>query len=469
VGVTLLFGIALKNGTLEAITARLVKLCGHRTAILPLVFFFLSFALGAMGPGSIAATAIVAPLAMSAGLSARLPAFLLALMVSIGANAGTLSPISVTGIISVTQMERAGLIGYGANVFAAGFAAHMMVATVAYLLFGGSKLWRAHRDAATPPVHIPPMTAKHWSTVAVLLVWFGLTRGLAPLAFLQARIRARKPDDLSPIDPSAAPDEISPLVVSFNELLARQAQSLQTQQRFLADAAHQMKTPLAGLRTQAELAMRETDPQELRRTLRHIARSTERATHLANQLLALARAEHHASSPGAFQVINLTPLAIEVVRDHVPDAIARSLDLGFEGVEEPVRIVAAPLLVQELLRNLVDNALRYTPANGTITVRVRKDGDSAFLEVEDNGPGIPEAERQRVFDRFYRILGTNVDGSGLGLAIVREIAAQHEALVRLSANPSAAENGPPGILISVEFQALAIEQPNLDVGSAPTG
>ena len=305
--------------------------------------------------------------------------------------------------------------------------------------------------------------------LAVLLVWFGLTRGLAPLAFLQARIRARKPDDLSPIDPSAAPDEISPLVVSFNELLARQAQSLQTQQRFLADAAHQMKTPLAGLRTQAELAMRETDPQELRRTLRHIARSTERATHLANQLLALARAEHHASSPGAFQVINLVPLAMEVVRDHVPDAIARSLDLGFEGLEEPVRIVAAPLLVQELLRNLLDNALRYTPANGTITVRVRKDRDSAFLEVEDNGPGIPEAERQRVFDRFYRILGTNVDGSGLGLAIVREIAAQHDALVRLSANPSAPDNGPPGILISIEFQALTIGQPNLDVGKAPTG
>jgi two-component system sensor histidine kinase TctE len=301
--------------------------------------------------------------------------------------------------------------------------------------------------------------------VAVLLVWFGLSRGLAPLAALRERIRARRPDDESPIDPRAAPEEIAPLVDSFNELLTRLSQNLQAQQRFLADAAHQMKTPLAGLLTQAELALRETDPQELRRSLRHIARSTERATHLVNQLLALARAEHTASDPANFQVIDLIPLARRVVGDMVHEAITRSLDLGFEGDEGPARIVAAPLLVRELLRNLIENSLRYTPAPGTVTVRVRQDAESVFLEVEDTGPGIPEFERQRVFDRFYRILGTNVDGSGLGLAIVREIAEQHDALIRVSANPRAGTTDAPGTLIRVEFPAIVTDRPHVDLGN----
>jgi two-component system, OmpR family, sensor histidine kinase TctE len=300
--------------------------------------------------------------------------------------------------------------------------------------------------------------------IAVLLVWFGLLRGLAPLAALQERIRARRPDDLSPIDPRAAPEEISPVVASFNELLDRLAQNIRAQKRFLADAAHQMKTPLAGLRTQAEVALRETDPQELKRSLRQIASSTERATHLINQLLALARAEHRANDTGGFGVLDLETLARSCVQDAVAEAIARGLDLGFEGAERPVRIVGMPILLRELLKNLVDNALHYTPRGGTITVRVRQAGSAAFLEVEDTGPGIPDGERERVFDRFYRILGTNVDGSGLGLAIVREIAHQHGALLRVSYNPKSNDEALPGTLISAEFTALDADAPvvNLD-------
>jgi two-component system sensor histidine kinase TctE len=297
--------------------------------------------------------------------------------------------------------------------------------------------------------------------IAVVLVWFGLSRGLAPLTSLQARIRARKPDDLSPIDPRAAPEEISPVVASFNELLGRLAQNIQMQQRFLADAAHQMKTPLAGLRTQAELALRETDPQQLKRSLRQIATSTERATHLINQLLALARAEHQAADPGGFEVVELGAIARSVVQESVPDAVSRRLDLGFEGSDRPVRILGVPVLIRELLLNLVDNAIRYTPAKGSVTVRIRQDGTSAFLEVEDTGPGIPESERQRVFDRFYRILGSNVDGSGLGLSIVREIAEQHGALLRVSFNPSSSDSALPGTLISVEFEAIVTDDPTL--------
>jgi two-component system sensor histidine kinase TctE len=302
--------------------------------------------------------------------------------------------------------------------------------------------------------------------IAVVLVWFGLSRGLAPLTSLQARIRARKPDDLSPIDPRAAPEEISPVVASFNELLARLAQNIQMQQRFLADAAHQMKTPLAGLRTQAELALRETDPQQLKRSLRQIATSTERATHLINQLLALARAEHQAADPGGFEVLELGAVARSVVQESVPDAISRRLDLGFEGTDQPVRIVGVPVLIRELLLNLVDNAIRYTPPKGSVTVRIRQDGKSAFLEVEDTGPGIPEGERQRVFDRFYRILGSNVDGSGLGLAIVREIAELHDALLRVSFNPGSSDATLPGTLISVEFEAIVSDDPTVVLDDA---
>jgi len=300
--------------------------------------------------------------------------------------------------------------------------------------------------------------------IAVILVWFGLTRGLAPLSDLQARIRSRQPDDLSPIDARGAPEEIGPLIGAFNELLERLTLNLRMQRHFLADAAHQMKTPLAGLRTQAELALRETNPQELRRTLRHIATSAERSAHLINQLLALARAEYQASDPSGFQVVDLEPLARELVRDLVPEAIGRGVDLGFESENQRAMTIAAPMLVRELLRNLVDNALRYTPGGGRVTVRVARRSGSLFLEVEDDGPGIPEPERQRVFDRFYRILGTGVDGSGLGLAIVREIAQQHGALVRLSdADSGSVER--PGTLISVEFEGLETNPPTVDLSS----
>lgn len=298
--------------------------------------------------------------------------------------------------------------------------------------------------------------------VAVALVWFGLSRGLAPLNALQARIRARRPDDLSPIDPKAAPEEMSPLVNSFNEMLERLKRSMQTQKRFLADAAHQMKTPLAGLRTQAELALRETDPQQLRRSLRQIAESSERAAHLINQLLALARTEHQASDLGAYEVVDLDRLARDLVREWVPQALARSIDLGFEGPEpgaRPARIIGAPMALREMLKNLVDNALRYTPQGGTVTVRVDTTAAAVRLEVEDTGPGIPENERSLVFERFYRVLGSNVDGSGLGLAIVREIVEQHDAIVSVSDNPASRSADFPGTRMSIEFTHVAAAAP----------
>ena len=289
--------------------------------------------------------------------------------------------------------------------------------------------------------------------LAVLLVWLALVRGIRPLNTLEQRIRARKPDDLSPIEESFIPQEVAPLVSSINDLLARLTASLTTQKRFLADAAHQLKTPLAGLRMQAELAQREDNPQEIRKSLQQIARSSARATHTVNQLLALARAETTGRALPSAQ-IDLAQLVTDVVRDSVPRALEHGIDLGYEGPEEMPEICLMdgnPTLLQEMVRNLVDNAINYSGRNGMVTARVLFDRFSGvqILQVEDNGPGIPENERDLVLQPFYRALGTNVDGSGLGLAIVHEIAQQHGAAVLMEdAHPEAARRG---LKVSIRF------------------
>jgi two-component system sensor histidine kinase TctE len=300
--------------------------------------------------------------------------------------------------------------------------------------------------------------------VAVLLVWFALARGIAPLSQLQQRIQRRQSHDLSPIDQHDVPEEVAPLVRAINDLLTRLDQSMATQKHFLADAAHQLKTPLAGLRTQAELAQREIDagggdPQSVKRSLQHIARSSQRAAHMVNQLLSMARAEDEEQARRTSD-FSLVRLATDTVQDFLPKAFDKRIDLGYEGPEAGAdglsRLHGQPLLVREMIRNLVDNALQYTPEGGTVTVRVTPDpfGQVVVLQVEDNGPGIPEAERELVFQAFYRALDTNVDGSGLGLAIVREIADKHQASVSIdTARPAAAAQagGGTGTLFTVRF------------------
>jgi two-component system sensor histidine kinase TctE len=289
--------------------------------------------------------------------------------------------------------------------------------------------------------------------LAVLLVWMALVRGIRPLSDLELTIRARKPDDLSPIEESHIPQEVAPLVSSINDLLTRLKTSLTTQKRFLADAAHQLKTPLAGLRMQAELAQREANPQDIRNSLQQIAHSSTRATHTVNQLLALARAETTGRTlPSAH--IDMARLVMGVVRDSVPRALEHEIDLGYEGPEElpeECHMNGNPTLLQEMTRNLVDNAIHYTGQNGVVTARVLFDRFSGvlILQVEDNGPGIPENERELVLQPFYRALGTNVDGSGLGLAIVHEIAQQHSAAVQME--DTHPEGPKRGLRVSIRF------------------
>ena len=290
--------------------------------------------------------------------------------------------------------------------------------------------------------------------IALTLVWFALTRGLSPLATLQDHIRARRPDDLSPIDASAVPEEISPLVRSLNDMLARLSQSIQLQKRFIADAAHQMKTPLAGMRMQSELAMRQSDSEEIRHSLEQLSKSSESATRMINQLLALARAETQAAQTMPLEKIDLTELSRHVVQEWVQAAMTRRIDLGFEAENVELPISGNPTMLREMLNNLIDNALRYTPALGSVTVRVQADNKQrqVLLEVEDTGPGIPLSERAHVFERFYRIIGTDVEGSGLGLAIVREIAIRHGIDIELLSNPHSKDSRYPGSLFRICFR-----------------
>jgi two-component system sensor histidine kinase TctE len=209
--------------------------------------------------------------------------------------------------------------------------------------------------------------------------------------------------------------------------------NVEAQRRFVADAAHQMRTPLTGLKTQAQVAMRETDPDELRHALRQISIGVDRASHLVNQLLALARAEASENSQQALTALDLDQLLHEIVETWVVRALDRKIDLGYEPAGE-VSISGNAFLLREMINNLIDNALRYTPDGGRVTCRVVAQGDFALLEIEDSGIGISDQEALLVFDRFYRVDGTGTEGSGLGLAIVREIAELHQAAASLRPN-----------------------------------
>ena len=293
--------------------------------------------------------------------------------------------------------------------------------------------------------------------LVVLLIWLALIRGTEPIKELEQRIRQRKSDDVSPLDLADVPREISPLIASVNDLLARLKDSMIIQKRFLADAAHQLKTPLAGLHMQADLALREgVSTEDLKHSLKQVGRCSVRATRTVNQLLALARAEATGSEV-AKTPVNLARIVIESVRDALPQALDKRMDLGFDDTSR-VRdgtLLGNAVLLKELVRNLLENAIHYTPERGVITARVLQDHYSGALsvQVEDTGPGIPAAERERVLQPFYRMndsLSNRVDGSGLGLAIVQAIARQHQAIVVVEdAHPS---QDPVGTRLTIRFE-----------------
>jgi signal transduction histidine kinase len=261
------------------------------------------------------------------------------------------------------------------------------------------------------------------------LVWTGVARGLAPLAWIRTQLLGRTPQDLRPLDDHTTPVEIAPAIEALNRLLAQLRESNEMQQRFLANAAHQLRTPLAGMQMHLELLLRRELSPEVREEIAGMHVATVRAGHLANQLLALAKAEASVDDFGRLGTVDLYGIADHAAQEWVQRAIARDIDLGF--LLEHATVSGNPVLLGELLDNLLDNALRYTPRGGAVTVRCGSELGHPYLSVEDNGPGIPESAHGRVFERFYRIQGTPGDGAGLGLAIVKEVALRHRGTLRI--------------------------------------
>lgn len=263
-----------------------------------------------------------------------------------------------------------------------------------------------------------------------LLVWFGIGKSLAPLKQLKKAVSERSHLDLSPLHEKDVPAEVQPLILSINDLMARLSDVLEVQNRFIADAAHQLRTPLAGLKTQIELALRQNDAKNTAVAIQNLLASTDRITRLVNQLLALARNEPNAEGAMRKDKLDLGGLTSDITMEWVPHALMKNIDLGFEAPPAPVLIQGDASRIKDLIDNLIDNAVRYTPMEGQITVSVCYDTRPRLI-VTDNGPGIPPEQRERVFERFYSLLGNGADGSGLGLAIVREIATMHGAEARI--------------------------------------
>lgn len=266
--------------------------------------------------------------------------------------------------------------------------------------------------------------------IAAWMVWRGVGGGLGPLDRLRQEITSRSHRDLAPLNVDDSPTEVQPMLEAMNDLMARLEQALAQQQRFVADASHQLRTPLAGLKTQAEIALREQqDPEQVRHALQHILTSSDNLTHLIAQLLTLARIDPEAADTMQLVPLDFVPLARDVTSNWVPAALAKQIDLGFECGTGHLTVSGDAVLLRELLANLIDNAIRYTQREGRVTVTLCRDDATVLLCVEDNGSGIPVEKRERVFERFYRILGTGEEGCGLGLPIVREIAMRHHASV----------------------------------------
>ena len=274
-----------------------------------------------------------------------------------------------------------------------------------------------------------------------LLIWSLVGREIRFLESTARAVARRSPDSLGPIEGAPVPAEIEPLVTSLNGLLARLAAALAQQRRFVADAAHELRTPLTALRLQLQLAERARSDDEREKAHAALREGIARAVHLVEQLLALARQDPDAPMEARAEV-DLGELARGVAEAHQAAAAARGLRLSAE-VEPAVNVAGDRAALRALLDNLVDNAIRYTP-KGDIGVRVRREGREALLEVQDTGPGIPQAERTRVFDRFYRGEAATEGGTGLGLAIVQRIAQRHGGRVELLDAP-----GGRGLLVRV--------------------
>jgi len=293
--------------------------------------------------------------------------------------------------------------------------------------------------------------------LAASLIFIGIKRGLLPLQKLQDAINQRSHRDLSELKADDAPREIQPLLNAMNNLMARVRGTMKLQQQFIADASHQMRTPIAGLQTQAELALREKDPKAIHSTLEHVLSSSSRLAHLLSRLLSMASVDPAAGREPRLNQLSLIELATKVTSDFVNNARAKKIDLGLDIKTPEAKILGDDLMLREMLANLIDNAICYTPDKGIITVSVEKirerNVDKIALSVTDNGIGIPLEERSQVFERFHRLQDNEGEGCGLGLAIVKEIVLAHNAEIEISDGLQANKDGGVGTKVSVKFNA----------------
>ena len=302
----------------------------------------------------------------------------------------------------------------------------------------------ANREELATRILIDMLPMSGLVLLMTLIVWLGIRAGLSPLARLRQQVEGRAPTDLAPLQLASAPREVWALATAINTLLAAVQNTVATQKRFIGDAAHQLRTPLAGLKSQTEIALQSTNDPELRARLQRVHDSATRSAHLVNQLLTLARAEPESAMVQDRQRFDLNRLAHTLTAEWVPRALRLGVDLGLADADAqtlaaaPVWVVANRLLISEALSNVIDNALHYAGPCATargptaqVTVRVRRDAHRALLEVIDNGPGIAQADQARVFERFVRATDSG-NGCGLGLAIVKEIIERHGGAVRLS-------------------------------------
>jgi two-component system sensor histidine kinase TctE len=304
------------------------------------------------------------------------------------------------------------------------------------------------RAAIEPAARFRFMSTLLWDfvqlDVTLVLVWVGIQLGLRPMKRLRDEIAERSPLDLRPIVESSVPREIAPVVVTLNRLFEMLRTSVQSQQQFIANTAHQLRTPITGLQAQLDLLVAEPAARPVEGRLRTLQEGIRQLAHSANQLLMLARADPTANMAAKNQAVDLNAIVGEVAAKFFDRALQAGIDLGVEA--QPVTIHADPSLLDDLLGNLVDNALKYTPHGGSVTVSAGRLNAKPFLAVEDTGPGIPEPDRQRVRQRFYRLPNSPGHGSGLGLAIVDEIARLYGASMSIGTGATGA-----GTRVLVQF------------------
>jgi two-component system sensor histidine kinase TctE len=282
--------------------------------------------------------------------------------------------------------------------------------------------------------------------LAILLVWLGLHRGLRPVLRLRDEVLRRRPGTLEPLHAGSAPQELAPLVLAMNDYVRRLDEHMAAHGRFIAYASHQLRTALTLLSTQVSYALRSEDAATRQDALQAIRQGVQRGIRLVNQLLSLFMAETGSGGQPPRQTeVDLAEVVQRVLEELAALAQSKNIDLGFERSGAAV-VHGTPSMLHELVANLVDNAIRYTPSGGVVTAAIGSTGDHVSLRIEDNGPGIPFDQRERVFERFYRLHDDGPGGSGLGLPIVREIAAASCAQVTLGEPP-----GGKGLVVSVTF------------------